>query len=40
MNVDAYNAVKTACSWLGIALQDTADLVGWEKTLELREKKE
>ena len=39
MNQDAYEAVKTACSWLGTALQDTADLVGWEKTLELREKK-
>jgi hypothetical protein len=39
MNEDAYEAVKIACSWLGIAIQDTADLVGWEKTLELREKK-
>ena len=39
MNQDTYEAVKTACSWLGIAIQDTADQVGWEKTLELREKK-
>lgn len=38
LNQDAYEAVKTACSWLGKALQDTAGLVGWKKTLELQEK--
>jgi hypothetical protein len=38
MNEDAYEAVKTACSWLGIALQDTANIVGWEETLELQVK--
>ena len=39
MSQDTYNAVKTAFSMFGTFMKDTAEIIGWEKVLELREKK-
>ena len=37
--MDTYIAVKTAFSMFGTFMKDTAEIIGWEKVLELREKK-
>lgn len=39
MTQDTYNAVKTTFSMFGTFMKDTAEIIGWEKVLELREKK-